>query len=124
MGYFSALDAEDRPLYEDHSYPPPEQQLQWRLEELEETLEELREKRKRYEDRVTFSENQLRYVLPRHFSTVADVKAAIELAVCELKERYGIRMRAEEEEMPVFEEVTGTQISIWELMADATLYAA
>ena len=41
MGYFSNLAAEYVPYDHDHSYTPPEKQLLWRLEDLEERLREL-----------------------------------------------------------------------------------
>ena len=41
MGYFSDLAAQYVPCDYDHSYTPPEKQLLWRLEDLEERLHEL-----------------------------------------------------------------------------------
>ena len=41
MGYFSNLDAEPY-KYHDHSITPPELQLQWRLDDLRERIDELK----------------------------------------------------------------------------------
>lgn len=119
MGYFSSLAIDHVPYDHDCSYTPPEKQLLWRLEELQDRLEELRTKKRIYEDRVTFSESNLRYVLPEHFITTADVEAAIELAIADLKDRYGIHMREKacEESVPVMDEVTGMQISFLDFLS-------
>lgn len=43
MEYFSnlAIEKEEQAVFEDHSYPAPEIQLQWRIEDLFNRLEEL-----------------------------------------------------------------------------------
>ena len=86
MGYFSNLTV----TYEayDHCETPPELPLLWRLEELEARYSELSN---RNDDCACFSEDELRYVLPKHFRSTADVGKAIELTVRELWERHGIR---------------------------------
>ncbi len=113
MGYFSALAIDYAQYDHDYSYTLPEQQLLWRLEELQNQLEVLRTKKRTYEDRVTFSEANLRYVLPEHFMTTADVEAAIELAITDLKDKYDIHILEEEceEDLPIVDEVTNMQIS-------------
>ena len=118
MGYFSNLEIYDTLCDRDHSYTLPEMQLLWRLEDLEDRLAELVLKRKIKEDRVSFSQENLRYVLPEHFMTVSDVKAAIELAVSDLKDRYGIHVREEfPEEEPAMDEITGMQISFLDILS-------
>ena len=118
MGYFSNLAADyfaneqDR----DHSYSLPEKQLQWRLEDLQARLEELTELGTREADRVSLPENVLRYVLPRALKTVAEVEAAIDLAVRELAQRYGIYVR-EAPEVPILDEITDMQITILDMLA-------
>jgi hypothetical protein len=119
MGYFSSLAIDYVPYDHDCSYTPPEKQVLWRLEELQDRLEELRTKKRIYEDRVTFSEANLRYVLPEHFKTTADVEAAIELAITDLKDRYGIHICEEvcEEDVLATYEVTGMQISFLDILS-------
>ena len=123
MGYFANQAIDAISWDDDRSYPDHEKQLLWRLEDLQDRLEELAEKRTQYEDAVTFSEADLRYALPKHLYTVADVQAAMELAICDLEDRYGIRVR-EEEETPVMDEITGMQISFMDILAMQTLGAA
>lgn len=90
MGYYSNVTLTNDYVYEDHSYTPPEKVLLWRIEDLQGRLAEVSVKKRRCEDRITFSEDDLRYVLPEHFVTAGDVKAAIELAIADLKNKCGI----------------------------------
>lgn len=119
MGYFSNLAAEYVPYDHDHSYTPPEKQLLWRLEELEDRLHELTTQRTGKRDEgVCFSESDLRYVLPEHFLSASDVRKAIDLAIRDLKERYGICVgAAPEQEEPVMDEITDMQISFLDVFA-------
>ena len=124
MGYFSNLAAEYVPCEYDHSYTPPEKQLLWRLEDLEERLHELTTQRTSKRDEgVCFSESNLRYVRPEHFLSVSDVRKAIELAVADLAERYGIYVRGKPvEEVPEMDEITGMQISFLDVLSMQSLY--
>ena len=118
MGYFSNLAAEYVPHEHDHSYTPPDKQLLWRLEELEERLQQLSTLKigKRNEG-VYFSESDLRYVLPEHFLSVLDVRKAINLAVNDLAERYGIYVHGKPvEEVPEMDEIIGMQISFLDIL--------
>ena len=119
MGYFSNLAAHEVLYDHDHSYTPPEKQLLWRLEDLEERLHELTTQRTGKRDEgVCFSESDLRYVLPEHFLSVSDVRKAIELAVNDLAERYGIYVRGKPvEEVPEMDEITGMQISFLDVLS-------
>lgn len=119
MGYFSNLAAQYVPYDHDHSYTPPEKQLLWRLEDLEERLHELTTQRTGKRDEgVCFSESNLRYVLPGQFLSVSDVQKAIELAVNDLAERYGIYVRGKPmEEVPEMDEITGMQISFLDVLS-------
>ena len=124
MGYFSNLAAQYVPYDHDHSYTPPEKQLLWRLEDLEERLHELTTQRTGKRDEgVCFSESNLRYVLPGQFLSVSDVQKAIELAVNDLAERYGIYVRGKPvEEVPEMDEITGMQISFLDVLSMQSLY--
>ena len=119
MGYFSNLAAQYVPYDHDHSYTPPEKQLLWRLEDLEERLHELTTQRiGKRDEGVCFSESDLRYVLPGQFLSVSDVRKAIELAVNDLAERYGIYVRGKPvEEVPEMDEITGMQISFLDVLS-------
>ena len=124
MGYFSNI-AAHKVLYDyDHSYTPPEKQLLWRLEDLEERLHELTMQRTgRRDEGVCFSESNLRYVLPGQFLSVSDVQKAIELTVNDLAERYGIYVRGKPvEEEPEMDEITGMQISFLDVLSMQPLY--
>ena len=130
MGYFSNLAAQYVPYDHDHSYTPPEMQLLWRLEDLEERLHELTTQRTgRRDEGEYFSEDNLRYVLPEHFLSASDVRKAIDLAVSDLKDRYGIQVREEttQEDLTV-DEITGMQISFLDILSACSpcnsLYAA
>ena len=119
MGYFSNLAAQYVPYDHDHSYTPPEKQLLWRLEDLEERLHELTTQRTGKRDEgVCFSESNLRYVLPEHFVSVSDVRKAIDLAVNDLADRYGIYVHGKPvEEVPEMDEITGMQISFLDVLS-------
>ena len=119
MGYFSNLAAHEVLYDHDHSYTPPEKQLLWRLEDLEERLHELTTQRTGKRDEgVCFSESNLRYVLPGQFLSVSDVQKAVELAVNDLAERYGIYVRGKPvEEEPEMDEITGMQISFLDVLS-------
>ena len=124
MGYFSSLAAHEVLYDHDHSYIPPEKQLLWRLEDLEERLHELTTQRTgRRDEGACLSDSDLRYVLPGQFLSVPDVRKAIELAVNDLAERYGIYVHGEPvEEVPEMDENTGMQISFLDVLAMQALY--
>jgi hypothetical protein len=119
MGYFSNLAAEYVPYEYDQSYPSPEEQLLWRLEDLEERLHELTTQRTgRRDEGACLSESDLRYVLPGQFLSVSDVRKAIDLTVNDLAERYGICVRGKPvEEVPEMDEITGMQISFLDVLS-------
>ena len=119
MGYFSNFAVEYVPYECDHSYTPPDRQLLWRLEELEDRLHQLStQKIGKRDEGVCFSESDLRYVLPEHFLSVSDVRKAIDLAVNDLAEQYGIYVRDKAaEEVPEKDEITGMQISFLDVLS-------
>lgn len=119
MGYFSFLAAQYVPNDHDYSYTPPEKQLLWRLEDLENRLHELTTQRTgRRDEGEYFSEDNLRYVLPEHFLSASNVHRAIDLAISDLKDRYGIYVRGRPvEELPVMDEISGMQISFLDIFS-------
>lgn len=86
MGYFSMLDID----HEDYSYPPPERQLEMRLDILKDRLWELKEKDAVYTNGAYLSEDDIRYVQPESLECIYHVEKAIELAIEDLREKYGI----------------------------------
>lgn len=77
MGYFSRA-AMDAAGWEDRSYPSPERQLEWRLEDLLDRSEELGLGAE--ECRARYTEDDLKYALPEDLLTREAVLAAIEAA--------------------------------------------
>lgn len=119
MGYFSNLAATYVPYEHDHSITPPEKQLLWRLEDLEDRVHELTtQKTGKRDEGVCFSEENLRYVLPKHFLSVSNVRKAIDLTINDLAERYSIYVRGRPvEELPVMDEISGMQISFLDIFS-------
>lgn len=119
MGYFSDLAAQYVPYDYDHSDTPPEKQLLWRLEDLENRLHELTTQRTgRRDEGEYFSEDNLRYVLPEHFLSASNVCKAIDLAISDLKDRYGIYIGDQPaQEQPEVDEITGMQVTFFDILA-------
>ena len=119
MGYFSNLAAEYVPYEHDHSYNPPDKQLLWRLEELEDRLHQLStQKTGKRDEGVCFSESNLRYVLPEHFLSASNVRRAIDLAITDLRDRYGIYVGDQPvQEEPEVDEITGMQVTFFDILA-------
>lgn len=80
MGYFSraAADVADVAGREEQSYPSPERQWAWRVEDLLDRLEEIGPGAE--ECRVRYTEDDLKYALPKDLSTREAVLTAIEAA--------------------------------------------
>ena len=74
----------------DWSYPGPEMQLLWRLDDLQDRLEELIAKDAPYRDGYIYSEDDIRYALPEHLFEIGKVERAIELAKDDLVNKYGL----------------------------------
>ena len=93
MGYYTNLAAAFLDGDSDYSYPSPERELFWRIDDLESRLEELRSKNACYESHITVADD-IRYDLPEHLGTISEVKRAIEFAKNDLREKYGINLEA------------------------------
>ena len=92
MGYFSSL-ALDREEREDDSVLSAECQLKQRLEDLRCRLEEIRAgdiPRRRVDEGVRLNDDEIRYATAEYFVRAVDVERAIELALRDLKRKYGI----------------------------------
>lgn len=83
MGYFSEL-AIDNDYCEDYSYPSPEMELKWRIEDLKDRLDEISKGNygitAHYFMGCQFSEEDLAYTPPEYFSRASDILAAISVA--------------------------------------------
>ena len=102
MGYFSALQLELDLGYEDYSYPSPERQLLWRLEDLADRLQDLEIKGAACRNGAVSSDDNIRYTLPENLSCIYDAQKAIELAKQDLFNKYGLSIPEYEE--PLFAE--------------------
>lgn len=74
----------------DWSYPGPEMQLLWRLDDLQDRLEELIAKDAPYRNRDIYAEDDIRYSLPEQLFDIGKVERAIELAKDDLVNKYGL----------------------------------
>lgn len=74
----------------DWSYPGPEMQLLWRLDDLQDRLEELIDKDAPYRDGYIYSEDDIRYALPEYLYDISKVERAIELSKDDLVNKYGL----------------------------------
>ena len=74
----------------DWSYPGPEMQLLWRLDDLQDRLEELIAKDATYRNWDIYAEDDIRYSLPEHLFDIGKVERAIELAKDDLVNKYGL----------------------------------
>ena len=93
MGYYTNLAAEFLDEDSDYSYPSPEMELFWRMDDLESRLEKLRGKNACYESHITVPD-EIRYALPEHLGTISEVKRALEFAINDLRDKYGINLEA------------------------------
>ena len=107
MGYFSNLAIDCLDDYEDNSYPSPERQLLWRLDDLKYRLEELIAEGASYRNGYIYTENDIRYALPEHLGDISKVERAIKLAKEDLLNKYGINVYEAEETDSTEEIVSG-----------------
>jgi hypothetical protein len=85
-----------------------------------------------YSGPVTYTDDELRYMLPeqpggqslRKNGTIRDVEKALELAAQELKEKYGIDVRPEKAEAPELDEPTGNRLSFFLILPPLALQNA
>ena len=112
MGYFSEIAIYRNIYFNDDSWATHEQQLLWRCEDLQNRLEELKLQRAPYSSSRCLTNDDFRLALPSCFGTVYDAEKALELAVSELKEKYGINLQPELCEESGADKLTGTQLTI------------
>jgi hypothetical protein len=132
MGCFSNLAINSWENYYDVSWTTHEQQLLWRWEDLQSLLDEMRSWGAPYSGSVTYTDDELRYMLPEHpgghslrkNGTIRDVEKALELVAQELKEKYGIDVQPEKIEEPEVDELTGNQLSFFLILPPVALQNA
>ena len=129
MGYFSNLAIEyeqyKQAQYQyDVSWTTHEQQLLWRWEELQELHAELCAHGSSYSSSATYTDDDLRYMLPEHpggyslrkNGTIRDVERAMELAEQELNEKYGIDVQPDNLEESDQDELSDNQLSFFMIL--------
>ena len=134
MGYFSNLAIEyeqyKQAQYQyDVSWTTHEQQLLWRWEDLQELHAELCALGSEYSCSITYTDDELRYMLPeypgeyrlRKNGTIRDVERAMDLAAQELREKYGIDVRPESPEETEVDELTENQLSFFVVIAPSVI---
>lgn len=100
MCYYSKLAANYIDFDDDRSYPSPEEQLFWRLDDLNDRLEEMQKKGDYGTDWSRSDEKTLRYASPCALERISDIEKAIALALEDLKQKYGIDLSREKEAEP------------------------
>ena len=134
MGYFSNLAIEyeqykHTQCHYDVSLATHEQQLLWRWEDLQELHAELCALGSAYSGSVTYTDDELRYMLPEHpggyslrnNGTIRDVERAMDLAAQELREKHGIDVRPESPEETEVDELTENQLSFFVVIAPSVI---
>lgn len=83
MGYYSESAIEEN-YREDHSYPSPEMQLRWRIEDLQSRLEDIAGGKygvtAHYYMGCRYTKEDLVYAPPEYFSRASDIMTAISIA--------------------------------------------
>lgn len=120
MGYYSEL-AIDGAYYEDRSYPSPELQLKWRLEDLRSRLKDISMGKIGITAHCfigcRYSKDDLAYTTPEYFFRESDIMDAIAMA----EERLA-SMEAEEAELREIEKIKTNmdefpgQLTIWDIL--------
>ena len=116
MGYFSDLAQKYIDFDYDRSYPSPEEQLLWRLDDLNYKLEELTEKDAPYRGWERLTDNDIRYAIPGYFENIADVERAIELALEDLKNKYDIEISELDSEQEEVFDGGAVQMTLFEII--------
>ena len=121
MNYFTILAQKYLGHDNDRSFPLPEAQLFLRLEELVERCKELVRADAPSESWTRFTEDEFRFASPDCFKSIIDVKKAIELAISDLRDNYGIDIGAvNETNTPAPKGVPESQISLFDVITFQT----
>lgn len=123
MGYYSELAIDDS-YHEDRSYPSPELQLKWRIEDLRSRLEEISTGNYGITAHsfmgCQFSRDDLAYIPPEYISNERDIIAAIAIAEeklafveTDIVEIYDDVTTTTEELIPFPDPLPG-QLAVWD----------
>ena len=116
MGYFSELAQEYMDYDFDRSYPSPEQQLLWRLDDLNDKLAELKRLDAPYRTWTRLSDDDIRYANPEYFDHIEVVEKAIELAADDLKNQYAMDIYEEKNSNAQKTEAPDEQTALFEIV--------
>lgn len=108
----------------DRSYPAPEMQLLWRLDDLQDRLEELTAADAPYKDGYRYSDNDIRYAPTEHLFDISKVERAIELAKDELVNKYGLPAPEALTDKSETDNNRAVQITFFDLIPEALPQAA
>ena len=120
MGYYSELAIEDA-YHEDRSYPSPELQLKWRIEDLRSRLGDISMGHYGITSHCfmgcRFSRDDLAYTPPEFFSRVSDIMDALAIA----EDRLAAMEAEEAEQREIENSKTNTeeypgQLTIWDIL--------
>lgn len=120
MGYYSELAIDDT-YREDHSYPSPELQLKWRIEDLRSRLEDISEGKygiiAHCYTGFRYSKDDLSYTPPEYFCRESDILDAITIA----EEKLALIEAEETEQREIGKKKTQTeelpgQLTIWDVL--------
>ena len=119
MSYYSELAINDA-YHENHSYPSPELQLKWRIEDLRSRLEDICAGNygitAHYFMGCRFSKDDLAYTPPEYFSRESDIMDALDIAEESLAAREA-ELREIEKRKTNTVEFNG-QFTIWNIHQD------
>ena len=120
MGYYSELAIDDT-YREDHSYPSPELQLKWRIEDLRIRLEDISKGKygiiAHCYTGFRYSKDDLSYIPPEYFCRESDIMDAITIA----EEKLALVETEETEQREIGKKKTQTeeipgQLTIWDIL--------
>lgn len=120
MGYYSELAIDDT-YREDHSYPSPELQLKWRIEDLRSRLEDISNGKHGISaycyTGCRCSKDDLSYTPPEYFCRETDIMDAIAIA----EEKLALIEAEETEQRKIGKNKTKTeelsgQLTIWDIL--------
>ena len=116
MGYFSEKQIESQDKYLDRSYHGCEDQLLWRYEDLKDRYRELLESGAPMCGDDYFSKDDYRYAPIEHFTTLADVYHAMEIAKEDLEIKCDIIVCEDGSIEIKDEEEDPNQITVFEIV--------
>ena len=117
MSCFSELAQEYIDFDYDRSYPSPEEQLLWRLDDLNNKREELMVSDAPCRNQTRLTDDDIRYAAPSYFENIGHVERAIQLAIEDLKNKYEIDILNETNDTALVSyEITAKQITMGDIL--------